>query len=48
MWEDLIVHAMLGVLQMVIKNPVKKEQLCHVLIEIRDTITGIYPAGCPK
>ena len=46
MWEDIVIHMMLGVLQLVIKNPQKKAQLCHVLIEIRDTISMMYPNGC--
>lgn len=49
MWEDMIIHAFLGVLQVVIKNPEKKAKLCHVLNEVVvPTIQGMYPEGCPK
>ncbi len=48
MWENFLIHAFLGLLSIVTKNPEKKAQLCHVLIEIRDTITMMYPDGCPK
>jgi hypothetical protein len=47
MWEDFVIHAFLGVLQVVIKNPVKKAQLCHILTEVVvPTIQGMYPDGC--
>ena len=46
LWENFIAHALLGVLQVVIKNPEKKAAMCAVLIQIRDTITETYPNGC--
>jgi hypothetical protein len=42
MWENFIIHAMLGVLQIVIKNPEKKAALKGVLLQVRDTITEMY------
>lgn len=46
MWENMVIHMMLGVLQVVIKNPDKKHSLCYLLIQVRDTITEMYPNGC--
>lgn len=43
MWENFIIHAMLGVLQVVIKNPARVVELKSVLLQVRDTITEIYP-----
>jgi hypothetical protein len=48
MWESFVIHALLGVLQVVIKNPAKKAEFCAVLIQVRDTISEMYPDGCPK
>lgn len=45
MWESMVIHMMLGVLQVVIKNPQKKAELKHVLLQVRDTITEMYPEG---
>jgi len=48
MWEDFVIHAFLGVLQVVIKNPEKKAKLCRVLMQAHDTIGEMYPDGYPK
>lgn len=45
MWENMVIHMMLGVLTTVIKNPQKKAELKHILLQVRDTINGIYPEG---
>lgn len=46
MWEDFLIHAFLGVLQVVIKNPVLKAKYCHILQTIKETIQVMYPNGC--
>jgi len=43
---DWLPYALLGFLRSIIKNPAKKAELCHILINIRDTITYMYPTGC--
>jgi len=45
MWETFIIHAVLGVLQTVIKNPSKKDELKSVLLQVRDTINELYPGS---
>jgi hypothetical protein len=42
-WESLVIHSVLGILQVVIKNPEKKAAYKEVLLQIRDTITEMYP-----
>ena len=41
--ENFVIHAMLGVLQVVIKNPAKKAALREILLQVRDTISEMYP-----
>jgi hypothetical protein len=44
MWETMVVHMLLGVLSVVIKNPSKAAELKTVLLQVRDTINEIYPS----
>ena len=45
MWETFIIHAMLGVIQIVLKNPQKQAEYKAILLEVRDTINSLYPNG---
>lgn len=42
MWETMVIHMMLGVLSVVVKNSAKAAELKNVLLQVRDTITEIY------
>lgn len=43
MWENLIIHALLGILAGLVKNPHKAAELKGVLLQVQSTITDIYP-----
>jgi hypothetical protein len=43
MWETFIIHAALGVLRTVIKNPALAGALKGTLLLIRDDINSLYP-----
>jgi hypothetical protein len=47
-WEKMVITMFLGILQVVIKNPQKKKELCEDLIHARDVITSMYPNGCEQ
>jgi uncharacterized protein YqfB (UPF0267 family) len=44
-WETIVIHAVLGILQLTIKNPQKAAQLKTTLLQVRDTINEIYPGS---
>lgn len=42
-WATFIIHAALGVITSVVKNPAKKAALKEYLLEVRDAISQAYP-----
>lgn len=43
MWESLVIHSVLGIIALAVKNPQKKAELRRTLLEVRDAITALYP-----
>lgn len=43
MWETFLIHAFMGILSTVVKNPQKKAELKTILLEVRNSINEIYP-----
>jgi hypothetical protein len=44
MWENMVIHMLLGVLQTLIKNPAHKNEFKQILLLVRDTINEMYPS----
>jgi len=47
-WEKMVITMFLGILQVIIKNPKLKKELCEDLTHAADTIRGMYPNGCAE
>lgn len=45
MWEEFLIHALLGILGALVKNPSKANALKAILIDVRDSINGLYPGA---
>jgi len=43
MWEEMVIHMVLGLLKSFVKNPAKADALQGVLLEVRDGINELYP-----